>query len=107
MAGFNLPPGVTTAMIDRAAGVGAMCECCGNTVEDCFCPECPVCEVAGEPNCYHENVQTIGHGLKFTAQQLIGQTKVKIQNLQDLILAEQQYIEWLNEHQEHTEHFHG
>ena len=34
------------------------CQVCGQHVDDCTCPICPVCGIQGDPDCY-EN-----HGLK-------------------------------------------
>lgn len=56
MSGFNLPPGCSLADIDRAAGIGALCDVCHGFVEDdetpCTCPECPKCQSFGDPECY-------------------------------------------------------
>lgn len=45
------------------------CEICGNHVDDCVCPECPVCEIYGDPDCYKN------HGLTLTKEQI--ETKAK------------------------------
>ena len=42
------------------------CQCCGKLIDDCICPECPVCSEYGDPNCYKE------HGLKYSAEQVEG-----------------------------------
>jgi len=42
------------------------CSCCGKAIDDCICPECPVCEEYGNPECYKE------HGLKYSAEQVEG-----------------------------------
>jgi hypothetical protein len=52
VTGFNLPPGVTTRMIDEAAGADQPCEVCGHFVDDCICPECEQCGQIGDPACY-------------------------------------------------------
>ena len=70
--GWSLPPGCTHAMIDEACGVyDGPCECCGELVDNCICPECPECNSYGDPHCYKE------HGLEFTQQQLDGQKKLQ------------------------------
>jgi hypothetical protein len=61
--GWDLPPGVTSRMIDEAAGIYDQCEVCGLEVGDCICPECPECGEVGNPDCY-EN-----HGLVRTPEQ--------------------------------------
>jgi hypothetical protein len=53
----NLPPGVTSRMIDEAYGVELPCSVCGIDPADCICPECLVCGSQGEPECYQ------AHGL--------------------------------------------
>lgn len=64
MTGWNLPPGCTTADIDRAAGVGEPCFVCGRDPDgDCICPECPTCGAFGDSHCYHEFLQSAGHDL--------------------------------------------
>jgi len=51
-------------MIDEAYGIDEPCEMCGNAVDDCICPECPVCSTFGDPSCYHK------HGLIVTTGQI-------------------------------------
>jgi hypothetical protein len=51
-------------MIDEAMGMDQSCEMCGNMVDDCICPECPVCYTFGDPSCYHK------HGLIVTTGQI-------------------------------------
>ena len=31
------------------------CEMCGCEAGSCICPECPVCDEAGNPSCYKEH----------------------------------------------------
>lgn len=40
-----------------------LCEVCGQDLDNCVCPECPVCGSAGDPGCY------CGHGLIRTEEQ--------------------------------------
>lgn len=60
----NLPPGCTNRMIDEQAGVDLQCEVCGKFVDDCICPECPICGTFGLRECYTQ------HGLKLSVQQI-------------------------------------
>lgn len=39
------------------------CEICGEHINTCICPDCPVCGSVGDPDCYR------GHGLKRTEEQ--------------------------------------
>ena len=56
--GWDLPPGVTSKMIDEAAGGSEICAVCEKHYDDCRCPECPVCGEVGDPLCYEK------HGLE-------------------------------------------
>ena len=45
------------------------CEVCGNGIDDCVCPECPVCESVGDPNCYVGALKHNGHRMIMTEEQ--------------------------------------
>lgn len=69
--GWSYPPGAAN---DPAAPFNQSdppCECCGNAVDDCICPECPRCQEVGNPACYKD------HGLSYNAEQLAGQASVQ------------------------------
>jgi hypothetical protein len=52
----NLPPGCSIRDIEWAAGYPeGPCEICGKSVDDCTCPECPVCGSVGDPVCYEKH----------------------------------------------------
>lgn len=57
--GWSYPPGCSGPP-DPADQI---CELCGKFVDDCVCPECPVCEAFGDPVCYEK------HGLIRTEEQ--------------------------------------
>lgn len=40
------------------------CEVCGAHVDNCICPECPICQTNGDPKCYEE------HGLEKSDEQI-------------------------------------
>lgn len=61
--GWSYPPGCSGPPEDS---IGP-CECCGQAVYDCECPECPVCSEFGNPKCYHD------HGLLYAMEQIHGQ----------------------------------
>ena len=44
------------------------CEVCCKDVQDCICPECPVCGTAGDLICYAE--PPVGHGLTLSPEQM-------------------------------------
>ena len=48
---------------DPAADADTCCQICGRDVEDCVCPECPACQVSGDPACILEH----GYGPIVTA----------------------------------------
>jgi hypothetical protein len=63
--GWDLPPGVSMRDIDPPEGP---CDVCGKSVDDCICPECPVCHSHGDPACYEK------HGLVRTQAQIDSRT---------------------------------
>jgi len=46
--GWSFPPGCTSVPGDEPV----WCEVCGGCEDDCVCPECPVCKIYGNPECY-------------------------------------------------------
>ena len=91
MTGWNLPPGCTDRMIDEAAGIFDVCNCCGYGVDDCVCPECPVCNSCGDPECHEK------HGLPYTKEQRIGQARRRITDLEAMLIDEKYYLSSLME----------
>ena len=77
MTGWNLPPGVTTAMINGLSEEGP-CGVCGGFVDDCICPECPVCQTIGDPDCYVQHdmvhsqaqIDSMAHAKAMQAEEL-------------------------------------
>ena len=60
MFGWSLPPGC-----GALPGEGAeFCEVCGQDIDSCPCPACPVCQCCGAPECYTQ------HGMVRTPEQL-------------------------------------
>jgi hypothetical protein len=58
--GWSYPPGCSGPPTDDNDGP---CEVCGEHIDNCICPECPVCGECGNPDCY------IHHGLRRTEEQ--------------------------------------
>lgn len=58
--GWSLPPGVRTLPGEEP---DPPCFVCGQPWEKCICPECPVCQEIGWPDCYRD------HGLRRTEKQ--------------------------------------
>lgn len=76
--GWSYPPGCSGPP-DCDEGP---CDVCGRSVDDCICPECPVCQTHGDPACY-EN-----HGLTRTQEQIDGKEAIDLQRKAD---AEAEY----------------
>lgn len=47
--GWDYPPGCSSVPGDEP---DPPCEVCGQKLNDCVCPECPVCREIGNPACY-------------------------------------------------------
>lgn len=101
---FNLPPGVTHAMIDEAYGIDQPCEICGQDEDNCICPECSVCGSYGDPYCY------VHHGLRRTEEQKFLR-EVMDREIQADIEAENkywdQYQEYIKEENKFWEQYHN
>ena len=68
MFGWSYPPGCSGTPFDE----DYPCQICGKAVDDCDCPTCPVCDVAGDPFCYEK------HGMTYSPKQLAAQEKLKV-----------------------------
>jgi hypothetical protein len=66
--GWDLPPGVSMRDLDPPE---CPCDVCGRLSNDCICPECPICDVPGDPGCYLDGSYT-GHGLQRSLAQMAG-----------------------------------
>lgn len=84
MTGYNLPPGCTVADIERAMGTDQPCAMCGQSADECCCPECPECGAYGDPHCYE------CHGLVRTPVQDQALFHAALQNARQ-IAAEDEY----------------
>lgn len=56
--GWSYPPGCS-----GPPDYDGPCDVCGQNFDNCICPECPICEVYGDPDCYKT------HGLEFSKRQ--------------------------------------
>jgi len=70
------------------------CQCCGRFVDDCICGECPRCTEQGNPGCYARN-DFGGHGMKYNREQLMGQQKLVIAELEDRVQDAGMYLAYL------------
>jgi hypothetical protein len=64
MFGWSYPPGCSGSPYDGLD----YCEVCGNSVDDCVCPKCPICHEYGDPACYDETSEHF-HGLVLDEEQ--------------------------------------
>ena len=60
--GWSYPPGCSSPPWDEPV----FCLVCMSHEDHCVCPECPVCQSVGDPDCYGPE----GHGMEDTAAQL-------------------------------------
>ena len=111
MTGWNMPPGCSRVPGDEPE---PPCEVCGRPSEDCICPECPVCGSQGDPGCYEDMPRPTDklrraprsrpvhapHGLHCTLQQKIGQSRLRIAALEDLLADETMHLQWLESQRE-------
>ena len=86
--GWSLPPGCSHRMIDESLGLNEPCECCGSSIDDCMCKECPECGEYGDPKCYKD------HGMKYSMEQLVGQKKLADEIEADRMADDAMYEEW-------------
>jgi hypothetical protein len=62
--GWSYPPGAANDPNAPWNQVEGPCDVCGKSVDDCICPECPVCHSNGDPDCY------VKHGLEKSDEQV-------------------------------------
>jgi hypothetical protein len=84
--GWSLPPGVTNRMIEESSGEGP-CAVCGQSVDECICPECSVCQSIGDPACY-EN-----HALLRTPEQIAMRAEADAKIEAENAAFEQMYVD--------------
>lgn len=61
--GWSYPPGAANDPNAPYNQEDGACDICGNPVDSCLCPECPVCGAYGDPICYED------HGLMMSIEQ--------------------------------------
>lgn len=70
--GWSYPPGCSSVPGDEETP----CAICGKWVDDCICPECPVCGMVGETSCYRysgidDTIESDSHhGMYRTTEQI-------------------------------------
>jgi len=64
--GWSYPPGAVNDPFAPWNIEDGPCRVCGQSVDDCICPECPECGEVGNPTCYGG---TLPH-LKITREQI-------------------------------------
>lgn len=86
--GWSYPPGCNGPPDDP----DGPCEVCGESLDNCICPECSFCFDIGNPACY------INHGMRRTELQkfykLISDRMLEDEFQASLDQAQAQYDEW-------------
>lgn len=85
--GWSYPPGVT-GMEPAINGGEGPCDVCGLAVDNCICPECPVCGSVGDTACYES------HGMTRTQEQIDGHAAMEAIQRAD---AEAEWLESMRE----------
>jgi len=65
--GWSYPPGCSGPPDDNEGP----CDVCGNPIDHCICPECPICGSQGDPQCY------VNHGLIRSPEQVAASRQMK------------------------------
>jgi hypothetical protein len=94
--GWSLPPGVTSRMIDEAAGVDQPCGVCAMDPADCCCPECPKCGEQGNPACYTINGDA-RHSLTLNKEQALSRQRAVIAVAKQRVVDEEQCLAAMEE----------
>lgn len=84
--GWGYPPGVSNIPGDEPF----VCEVCGQSDDNCICPECPVCGEIGWPECYRK------HGLEFSRYQRICLEYTEFKEIQYIRDMDKLYKEEIN-----------
>jgi len=99
--GWSLPPGCTARMIDEAAGVDQPCAVCCRPVDDCVCPECPVCGAQGDPACYADPPRVEGHGMRLTREQAVARQEAVVARCREQLSDEQTVLDIVRESEDY------
>lgn len=90
--GWSYPPGCNSVPGDEPV----FCEVCG-LVDDCICPECPICREQGNSACYDE------HGLVRSPAQLVTHQEWVVSDLKLQWQEASQYLDYLKQEMEEAE----
>lgn len=53
--GWSYPPGAANDPNAPWNQEEGPCEICGEDIDNCICPECPICSEYGNPDCYRNH----------------------------------------------------
>lgn len=93
--GWSYPPGCNSVPGDEPS----FCDVCG-MVDNCCCPECPVCGEQGNPACYQEADLGICGGLHKTGktpEQLLNRAIYDAAQLKERWQDAEQYVGYLKD----------
>lgn len=91
--GWSYPPGCNSVPGDEPEGP---CEVCGQDIDNCICPVCPMCGVYGDPHCYQEVDLGICGGLfgKLTVAQMKGREEMLRRQAEEIEAENRIMAEW-------------
>jgi len=70
------------------------CDVCGNSIDNCICPECPVCGSSGDPKCYPAHMTKSGEQIESYARNLaLWEEQNRIENEMPRYLADERETE--------------
>src|SRR5262245_9328158 len=96
--GWSLPPGAAGHPFAPWNQDDGPCAVCCKHVDNCVCPECPVCGEPGEPTCY-----TRGHDgkkMQLNKEQILGREECRIQLLREQVNDRLMGLDYMKEHDE-------
>ena len=91
--GWSYPPGCNSVPGDEPV----FCEVCG-LIDDCICPECPICHEQGNPKCYKE------HGMIKNKAQQIAYQEFVVADLKQQWQEAEQCLSYLKDEGTNHEH---
>ena len=86
---WSYPPGCNLVPGDEP---DPPCEVCGQSPDDCICPECRVCHAHGNPDCYDDLWIGGGHGMKRSLEQQIGKLELEIAIDRENLRKQEDYL---------------
>ena len=103
--GWSLPPGAAGHPLAPWNTEDGPCEVCGLPVDDCICPECPVCRETGNPRCYATSSAEEGrHSLTLSPAQVAARQRTRVALIRESLQEEERVMKALDQAAERREH---